>query len=193
MVIKEIWKDIKGYEGLYQISNLGRVKKLQRTIITKNNRKLSYKEMILKPTLNSKGYCRVELIDITGNRKRCFVHRLVAFEFCDKQDNCNVVNHKDCNPLNNNYQNLEWVTQKENMQYSIGLNRKHYSKEWYEQQKGISKCKPIKAINIKTGEVKHYNKIASAVSEGFQGANINKCCRGIRKSHKGYKWEYEEA
>lgn len=187
----EMWKDIQGYEGLYQVSNLGRVKKLKRTIITKDNRKLSYNEIILKPIINSKGYYRVMLIDISGNRKRFFVHRLVATEFCNKNEKCNIVNHKDCNPLNNNYLNLEWVTQKDNIRYATKLNRMHFSKEWHEQQSGLGKCKAIKATNNITGEVKHYDSLTSARKEGFQVANINKCCNGIRKSHKGYKWEYE--
>ena len=102
---KEIWKDIDGYEGLYQVSNLGRVKSLHHN-----------KEKILKGSYNSKGYYFVKLCK-NGISKSIFVHRLVAQEFIPNPDNLPIVNHKDENPRNNNVDNLEWCTQKYNANY----------------------------------------------------------------------------
>ncbi|MBR3592179.1 MAG: HNH endonuclease [Clostridia bacterium] len=190
--MSEIWRDIKGYKGLYQVSNLGNVKKLQRRILTKNNKMLMYEEMILKPSVNSAGYYRVILIDKNGNKNRFFVHRLVATAFCPQKPNCNIVNHKDCNPKNNNSNNLEWVTQSENIKFAIKSNRMRFSKEWYAQQSGTSKSKAVIRTNIKTGEKVHYASISAAKKDGFNIADIAECCKGKRNYHKGFLWEYAE-
>ena len=112
--MKEIWKDIKGYEGYYQISNKGKVKSLPRLRNAKN--KFISRERILKNQDNSKGYLRVEL-KANNKKQKFFVHRLVAEHFLDKPKGCNIVNHLDCNPHNNNVENLEWTTFKGNSRY----------------------------------------------------------------------------
>lgn len=117
----EIWKDIKGYEGLYQVSNLGRVKRLQKW----NSGKKRYEpdERLLTPTGNGNGYLIVGLPK-DHRRKNHYVHRLVAEAFCPNPDNKNVVNHLDYNKSNNNASNLEWVTFQENVSYSVERMRK---------------------------------------------------------------------
>lgn len=95
----EIWKDIKDYEGYYQISNYGRVKNIQTN-------------QLLNGDINSAGYKRVVLY--TPKRKRFFIHRLVALNFCNGYSENLVVNHIDGNKLNNHYMNLEWITRSEN-------------------------------------------------------------------------------
>lgn len=104
--MKEIWEDIKDYEGLYQISNLGNVFSI------KSNR------MLKKPN-NPKNYHRVALRK-DGNTKIHLVHRLVAIAFIhnDNPDKNNLVNHKDENKLNNSVDNLEWCNYYYNMKYS---------------------------------------------------------------------------
>jgi len=106
----EVWKDIEGFEGMYQVSNLGRVKSLARF-----KRK---KDKIIKGSPNTVGYLVVQLRK-DGVRKSMLVHRLVMLTFqpCEVQDEL-VVNHKDLNILNNVETNLEWVTQK--------INNEHY-------------------------------------------------------------------
>lgn len=103
----EEWKDVKGYEGLYKISNLGRIKRLY-----KNG-----KERIRTLHKRGKYYC----IDLWKNGKcECVnVHRLVASAFINNPDSLPCVNHKDENSLNNNVNNLEWCTQQYNTEYSI--------------------------------------------------------------------------
>ena len=109
----EIWKDIKGFEGVYQVSNTGKVRRL----IFKNNRVVKDKVREKKPTDNGNGYLIVSLQNC-NKRKNYYVHRLVAEAFCDKSINCSVVNHKDYNKYNNAAENLEWCTQKQNVIYS---------------------------------------------------------------------------
>lgn len=113
----ETWKDIKGYEGRYQVSDKGRVKSLAHVTIRKNGRKLPLKERILKPSTNHKGYLLVVLYDYSGKAKTIKVHRLVCEAFHKNPDNKPCVNHIDENKANNKASNLEWCTVKENCNY----------------------------------------------------------------------------
>lgn len=115
----EIWKDIKGYEGLYQISNLGRVKNYERKvrICRRGYEGLRiHKERIMKPSINNRGYAFVSLCK-DGKYKTKFVHRMVAENFISNPNNYPCVNHKDENPLNNSIDNLEWCTYAYNNAY----------------------------------------------------------------------------
>ena len=109
---KEIWKDIPGYEGSYQVSNYGRVKRLEHK--TPNNIPLS--EKISTQFKNQSGYMIV-ILSKNGEGKQLQVHRLVAQAFIPNPDKLPFVNHKDENPLNNNVENLEWCTAKYNSNY----------------------------------------------------------------------------
>ena len=108
--MKEVWKDIKDYEGKYQISNLGRV----RSLIYKNNAngKIYSRIKILKAFKDNKGYKRIYLK--MWKRKNAQIHRLVAQAFIENPNNKPQINHKDKNKENNNVNNLEWVTNSEN-------------------------------------------------------------------------------
>ena len=164
----EIWKDIEGFEGLYQVSNLGRTKRLY-----KND-----KEKILKPFSNKDGYLRVNLCK-EGKSKQSKVHRLVAKAFIPNLDNKSQVNHRDENKSNNKVENLEWVTSKENINYGTRTERM-----------AKSQSRPIYGINIKTNERIEFPSTMEAQRNGFDQGNIVKCLKGRRKSHKGYKWYY---
>lgn len=114
--MEEIWKDIPNYEGLYQVSNLGRIKSLP----TKRRRW----EKMLKQKLTKDGYCETTLFK-NGKYKYIRTHRIVAMAFLKKDKIRNEVNHKDGNKLNNNLENLEWVTSSENQKhaYKLGLQK----------------------------------------------------------------------
>jgi hypothetical protein len=119
----EIWKDIINYEGLYQISNYGRVKSLAKI---RKSSKVSYssKERLLSLTKNNgNGYLICCLCD-GMTKKNHYFHRLVARHFINKPEGCDVVNHIDANRKNNKVENLEWVTTKENIHHTIKLGRK---------------------------------------------------------------------
>jgi hypothetical protein len=110
--LSEIWKDIKYFEGLYQISNFGNIKRLKNS-----------KEKLLKPSIEKKGYLKIRL------SKNCKVysfkiHRLVAIYFIENKQNLKQVNHLDGNKLNNNFTNLEWVSNRENINhYYLNINK----------------------------------------------------------------------
>lgn len=123
-IMKEIWKDIKGWEGYYQISNLGRVKSLYRIVPHKLKGKKTIFERILKPCIASPGYYSL------GLRKDCKVkcariHRLVALHFIPNPQNKPEINHKNGIKTDNRIENLEWVTRSENEKhaYKIGLKK----------------------------------------------------------------------
>lgn len=122
----EIWKDIEGYEGYYQVSNKGRIKGIR----------LMYQyteERILKPFSNQKGrgYLKVKLIK-NGTGKYAYVHRLVAQAFIDNPNHYTEVNHKDENPKNNTVENIEWCTRSYNMSYGTIQDRR---REAFRQRK----------------------------------------------------------
>ena len=126
--MKEIWKDVPNYEGLYQVSNLGNVKSLDKYVNSgiKNNTSVKRKGQLLKQSLKKNGYLQVTLTH-NNIRKYIGVHRLVAQTFIPNPNNLPVVNHKDENPLNNCVNNLEWCTQKYNCNYGT-RNSKIYNK-----------------------------------------------------------------
>ncbi len=120
--MKEIWKDIKGYEGLYQVSNLGRIKSVDRIIERRKKGKYFKKGNILKLQKSKQGYyiCKLSYQNKKPTRN---VHRLVAEAFIPNTDNLPCINHKDENKLNNNIDNLEWCTYEYNNKYGTKIER----------------------------------------------------------------------
>ena len=126
MLVKEVWKDIKGYEGLYQVSNLGNVKKLKTLRNNRYNKPTwDNRPKILKPWDNGFGY-KVVSLEQDKKRKNYYVHRLVAEHFIPNVEGKSQVNHKDYNKSNNQVDNLEWVTAKENTNWSKPNFAKHH-------------------------------------------------------------------
>lgn len=116
--MEETWKDIAGYEGLYQVSNLGRVKSVERVITLSNGHPKTIPETILKPSSVSRGYLRVDLK--RGAKRYALIHRLVAEAFIPNENLfATTVNHKDEDKTNNRVDNLEWMSQTENNRYSF--------------------------------------------------------------------------
>lgn len=111
--MQEIWKDIKGYEGYYQASNLGRIRSVDRYVKNKNGYN-KRRGLILSQSEDKDGYPCVVLCKNT-NRKTCIVHRLIAITFFDKDSSTLEVNHIDFNKKNNNINNLELITREENI------------------------------------------------------------------------------
>lgn len=120
MARREEWKDIPGHEGAYQVSNLGRVRSLDRKVNSPKGMRLS-RGKILKPYDNGRGYKMVNLRSGGGKREIAYVHRLVADSFVPNPHGLDVVDHIDHNRANNMADNLEWVTQKENARRSAHL------------------------------------------------------------------------
>ena len=114
----EIWKDVAGFEGLYQVSNMGSVKRIAHDTTTSNNKILHLPEKKLKPGKLNSGYLYVQLHDLNGKQHLKTIHRLVAQAFVPNPGNLPIVNHKDENKLNNNASNLEWCTHQYNNVYN---------------------------------------------------------------------------
>ena len=177
----EIWHDIKGYDGIYQVSNLGRVKSITRK--RKDNGQ-SVKGRILKQYLDKRtGYYQVKLMK-EGHYKTYRTHRLVALTFIKENKNKTVVNHINAIKTDKRVENLEWCNQKENMQHAW----KNYC------------C--VNVLKAKKKKVNQYNKDTNSLIKQWESlteasknlnidlTGINKCCRGVFKTAGGYKWRY---
>ena len=174
-MIGEIWKDIKGYEGIYQVSNLGRVRSYDS--IDKLGR--VRKGKVLKNYLNDWGYPIVTL-SIKSKLKTFRVHRLVAQAFILNPDNKPQVNHIDEDKTNNRVSNLEWVTAKENVNY--GRHNERMSK---------TLSIPILTTNLKTGETKTFYSTKECGRQlGLDPSSITKVLKGKLKQTGGYVFEY---
>ena len=117
---KEVWKDIEGYEGKYQVSNLGRVRSLDRYPLFKDGRKRLLKGQVLKPVKDHNGRLYVKLSNNENVRRNKSISRMVATAFLGSPEGALLeVNHIDGNPLNNHIKNLEWTTRQENMKHAF--------------------------------------------------------------------------
>ena len=182
--MREIWKDVVGYEGLYQVSNMGNVRSLK----WKN---CGYtRNLWLKP--HNKGYFQVELVK--NKKKKTFVvHRLVSVAFIPNPDNLPCVNHKDENKQNNCVDNLEWCDYGYNNRYSMNLHPERYAGIHRKStpKYGKRKCYPIIQISLNGEIVREWeNSRAIFLETGMSDWSISECCRGNRKTAYGYKWQY---
>lgn len=191
--MKEVWRDIKGYEGLYQVSNMGNVKSLEKYIVNKNQKLQFYNEHILKPNI-AMGYLKVTLSK--GNKQHTLrVHILVAQTFIPNPNNKCEVNHKDGNKLNNCVNNLEWCSRSENEKhaYRLGL-----AKPSLKQKSAVAKyatehySKSIMQYDMNGNFIKEWESMADIYRKcGINQSLICKCCKHQRKSTHNYIWRYK--
>ena len=161
----EVWKDIAGFEGLYQVSTLGNVKSLGRMRLSKNESFSKVKERILKPALR-KGYLKVVLCK-DGKRNDYDIQQLVANAFISNPNGYPCVHHKNENKQDNRVENLEWVSHQKNIEYSCA--KPVYCVELNKMFKSIIEAKRITGINDR---------------------HICSCCKGRRNTAGGYHWRY---
>lgn len=167
----EQWRDIEGYEGLYQVSDWGRVKSL--------NYLHTGVERLLVGIKNKDGYLRVCLWK-DGKRKWCKVHRLVTQAFIPNPYGLPQVNHKDENPANNVVSNLEWCDCKYNINY--GTHNERIAK---------ALSKPVYQYTKDGSLVRSYPSVREAERRtGYRNSTISECCNGKQKSAYGYLWSY---
>ena len=169
--MQEIWKDIEGYEGLYQISNYGNVKSL--------NYKGHMSEHLLSKLPGE--YKRVILYK-NKCKKTIAIHRLVAQAFIPNPNNYPQVNHKDENKHNNCVNNLEWCTHKQNMNYGSKQDKESKRKTKYHVLQYDLQGNLIK---------KWFNLREIILNTNYKRITIMYCCRGKLKTAYGYAWKYE--
>lgn len=171
---KEIWKDIVGYEGLYQVSNMGRVKSLPRW-----HRRT---ELILKPHHFMGNYERVALADGHRDYTGHSIHRLVAIAFLPNPLNLPEVNHKDENPANNHVDNLEWCTHTYNQNYGTRTERA-----------SLAESVPVVQFSIRGDFVKEWASITEVKRIfGGKGSGIRQCCNETCRMAYGYLWRWRK-
>ena len=194
--MKEIWKSVKDFEGLYEISNLGNVKALKRTWRVWNYQGKKYQEMgnkekILSSSLSKCNYRQV-VLSKEGKKYLKTIHRLIAEAFIPNLDNKPCVNHIDGNKLNNCVENLEWCTYSENSIHSWNNNlEKPYWKGKFGKNHNTSK--QVTQYDLNGNLIKKWDCISDAVRAlKIDGGRITKCCQHKKHCHSagGYIWEY---
>lgn len=173
--MNEIWKPVKGYEGLYEVSNLGNVKSLDRFVINHKNKKQFYPSKTLKKSKRKNGYLSV-ILSKNNIQKNLSVHRLVAISFIPNNQNKKCVNHIDSDRSNNVLSNLEWTTHKENRMHGI--------------EKGNVFKVGVVAIDKETKEKTFYTSIGHAVKDGYSRSSISDRvnCKIKNRFYKGKYW-----
>lgn len=191
--MEEIWKPVKDYEGLYEVSSMGRVKSL--------NYRRTGKEKVLKGKLNNSGYLKVTLCK-EGKAKEYFIHRLVAIAFIPNPDNLPCIDHINTIKTKNEVVNLRWVTYKENNDNPLtkkksienhadmsGSNNPFYGK----YGKDFPTSRKVIQLTLEGELVKIWDCILDTKRQGgFSHDCVSACCKGKQKTHKGYKWMYYE-
>ena len=170
----ELWKDIEGFEGLYQVSTWARVRSMDRWVVYKNGVKRFFKGKIINTFISNNGYIRVQL-NKNCKKIKYSVHRLVAEAFAHNPNNFPQVNHKDEDKTNNDVSNLEWCTIQYNICYGTRLERV-----------SLANSKPVR--DLVTGEV--FNSVKEAAQRyGISTTHVRYVSQGKIKNTK-YKFEY---
>jgi hypothetical protein len=195
----EEWRDIKGYEGLYQVSNMGRVKSLSRP--TKRGKGIYvFNDRILCNVINGHGYCQVSIFDKEGVFKIKQVHRLVAEAFIPNPNNHPFIDHIDTVKTNNIVSNLRWCTQSMNMnnpitkEYIDSKRLEFCREEWYIETQRYSQphSKCVLQYSLNGDLIARWRTISEAArSIGASVQAISRCCNGVVKTSMNYIWKFE--
>lgn len=186
---KEIWKPIKGYEGIYEASTLGRIKSVDRVIEYSNGIKHFTKGKILNPSICKKtGYFQVSLCK-DGDIKKIDVHRIIANTFLENKENLPCVNHKDETRVNNEVTNLEFCTHKYNINYGTTIKRMKNS-----IRSKPNKTRSVSQFDFNGKKIKTYDCLSDVLKDGFLPCCVQSCCNTKTKdlTHKKFIWVYKE-
>lgn len=190
---QEIWKDVQGYEGLYQVSSLGRIRSLPR------GKQWPYRKThnnIRKPKLTKRGYYSINLCK-RNKTKWHLVHRLVALAFIPNPDNLPHINHKDENPANNSAENLEWCTPKYNANYGTGTKRQSAARAanpndgYVRKLVGIKNSLAVACYSLNVEMLASYRSMTDAAkATGVCIQTVLAQCKGYRQKARKYRFAY---
>ena len=185
----EIWKDIKGYEDYYQVSNLGRVRRKDSYVNTgiKHSDKRFVKGFVLKQNKKRNGYLTVDLSK-EHKVKTVSIHRLVAIAFVDNPENKEQVNHKNGNKTDNRVENLEWVTSSENRLHAFRTNLQNVN-----HLKKKVRCKQLDMVFSSSYEAAEYindKYFQNSKQVKNIACKIRSVANGFQKTAYGFTWEF---
>ena len=188
MSMEEIWKDIEGYEGIYQVSNLGRLRSLDRYYTKphpRNGVQTRYlkKGQIVKTFVGRNGYVGA-VLKFERKQKNFMMHRLVAKAFVPGYFDGADVNHKDCNRQNNRADNLEWMTRRDNLMYADAMDKIHAKQR-----------KPIIQMTLEGEFIREWPSMHSAhLAFGLDTKSLAGACqqRYGMKTCGGFRWKFKE-
>lgn len=191
---EEIWKPVSNYDGLYEVSNLGRVRSLNRIIVRRNGYRKTLKGTVLKKMLNSNGYECVELYNRDFVRKRKLVHCLILGSFDENKEKKPCIDHINGCRTDNRLENLRWCTQKENVNFDIARQRMLLScSSRGKFGKDAYASKPVSQYTKDGVFIKTFASASEACrSLGLLSSGISLVCNGFRKTCGGYIWKHEE-
>ena len=184
----EVWKDVLGYEGLYQVSDRGNVYSVERR--DSIGRKVGGR--IMKPSSHTGGYLQVQLYK-NGKVKSKYIHRLVLEAFVDNPNNLPEVNHLDEDKTNNELSNLEWCTREYNNNHGTRTERVTQIQS-----------RKVKGVNVENGEIIRFKSTMEAGRNGYSSGAVSEASRGVYKDgrtgkligggriYRGHRWYYEE-
>lgn len=181
----EVWEDVVGFEGIYQVSSMGRIRSLNR--LTADGRKV--KGRIKKLKRNNRGYVTVSLWKDNKESTR-LVHRLVAESFILNESCLEQVNHIDEDKNNNAVSNLEWCSNGYNFNHGTRAERTTGHKNYINRERPTYEGKRVKATCTKTGLVIYLENMHKGRDYGFDFRSISSVCRGKQKTHRGFEFEY---
>lgn len=176
--IMEVWKPVVGFEEYYEVSNLGRVRSLPRKVRCKVGYR-SVRGTILRSTINNSGYNIVKL-SVNQKQKTMLVHRLVAMSFIPNEYNKPQVNHINEDKQDNRVDNLEWATQVENINHGTAKHRG-----------ALKQSIPVRAVSLDGKIELSFVSSAEAGRNGFNQRHVSECCRGVLKTHGGFRWSFD--
>ena len=180
--MSEEWKPVVGFEGYYEVSDMGRVRSLDRVVSGKDGCTLSIKGQMMRPRPNTTGYPFVRL-RMRGKRGGYTVHRLVAKAFIPNPDNLAEINHKNEDKTDNRVANLEWCDHSYNMRFGTRGERCRKKAD----------CHAVVQMDMEGNVIAEFEaiKLAARVVGINNAETITKCCKGTRPSAGGYKWKYK--
>lgn len=182
----EIWKTVPSLDNQYSVSNFGNVRSEDRTVTNTLGRVYKIKGKIRKKSINNMGYEYVH-VSIGGVSSKVFVHRMVGECFLEKPEGCDVINHIDGNPLNNDAENLEWVTQKYNCWHRHHVLGNPFPKPSPKGGKSWI-AKPVCRFSLDGYFEKYYGYMDAVTADGYPSTSVSKCLSGSRNKAGNKKW-----